>query len=207
MSMIKLNLNKENVFARSILDLLPYMEWNPEFLQYMNKSPGCEHYRMLAEISNQLPDGTRISDLGTYNGSSALALSDNLNVHVTTYDIKQFIPDSSKILTPLTRPNIQMKIMPCQSDIQSILQSQFVFLDIDPHDGPEETQFVKLLLDNGFRGILGCDDIHLNAGMNLFWDSIPFHLKKIDVTYLGHSSGTGLVIFDPSLIDIDVDVI
>jgi hypothetical protein len=75
-------------------------------------------------------------------------------------------------------------------------------LDIDPHDGTTETQFLDALHTNGFRGIILCDDIKLNDGMKEFWDGIPSHLKKVDLTAWGHWSGTGAVIYDPSYIDL-----
>lgn len=204
MSPIIIKLNKENVSSRSITDLNDYMTWNPQYLKYINEEPGKEHYRMLAEISNQLPEGTNIADIGTFYGSSALALSSNPKVNVTTYDIGQFIPRDNES-TPLKRSNITFKVMSGQLDIGNISKCPFVLLDIDPHDGPEETKFVQLLIDRGFRGLLACDDINLNEGMKEFWSNIPTCYKKVDVSHLAHWTGTGIVVFDPSYIDVIVE--
>jgi predicted O-methyltransferase YrrM len=148
-----------------------------------------------------LDAGSVVSDLGTYYGASALALSYNPDVMVTTYDIFNVIPQQ-ELKSPLTRQNISMKVMSCQLDLQNISKSHLVLLDIDPHDGPTETKFIQLLLDSGFRGILLCDDIFLSDGMTEFWLSIPPHLKKVNVSRFGHWTGTGAVVFDPSFIDL-----
>lgn len=204
MSEIVLTLNAANVGARSLLHLTPNMAWNRPYIEYMLAPPGQEHYRMLAEISHQLPDGAAIADVGTFYGASALALSSNPGVQVTTYDIARYIPYSD-IATPLSRPNVTMKTMSGHADVASIARASFVLLDIDPHDGPRETQFVQALRESGFRGILACDDINLNPGMRQFWATIPDTLKKVDVTHLAHWSGTGLVVFDPSYVDVIVE--
>lgn len=200
----KLILNTEKVNGRSVTELNAYMAWNPQYIQFMNETAGCEHYRMLAEISHQLEDGCKVADVGTYYGASALALSSNPNISVTTYDILRFIPAGPNMATPLTRPNLVQKVMSGQLDIGNIAKCDFVLLDIDPHNGPEETRFVEMLIENGFRGILACDDINLNEGMRAFWDGIPSNLKKVDVTHLAHWTGTGMVVFDPSFIDVEV---
>jgi hypothetical protein len=78
-------------------------------------------------------------------------------------------------------------------------------LDIDPHMGIKETVVVRRLLEDGYRGILICDDIHLRREMlEGFWDGLPAGLKKIDLTEFGHFSGTGIVVFDPSYVDFSV---
>ena len=132
---IKIQLDFKNVHKRNNEELCSYMTWNPQYTYYLNELPGQEHYRMLAEISNQLPNNALISDVGTYYGASALALSSNQNVQVTTYDINVCIPTYRDVLTPLHRKNIKQKIMSGQLDIVNISKSHIVFLDIDPHDG------------------------------------------------------------------------
>lgn len=198
-----IELTTENVSKRSVIHLLKYMAWKPEYLKYMIEMPGREHYRMLVEISHQLPDGSKIADIGTYFGASALALSSNSNVNVTTYDIVGCIPNDAGY-TALTRDNVVQKVIPGQEDMENISSSDLVVLDIDPHDGLTEVAFVKLLIDKGFKGILVCDNIKVNEGMQEFWNSIPVHLKKIDVTHLAHWTSTGIVVFDPSYIDVEV---
>lgn len=204
---IKINLDYDTVSKRNNDNLLYYMSWNPQYSYYINEKPGNEHYRMLAEISHQLPDGAVISDIGTYYGASALALSSNPKVNVTTYDINVCIPTYRDILTPIHKHNIRQKVMSGQLDIANISKAHVVCLDIDPHDGIEEIKFFKLLEEHKFRGILLCDDIFLNEGMTSFWEYIPKHYKKVDITHIAHYTGTGAVIFDPEYIDLDCLVI
>lgn len=196
-----LHLTKDAIDKVDMSSLHPYMTWNPQFIRYMNEAPGKEHYKMLAVLSSQLDAGSVVSDLGTYYGASALALSYNPDVIVTTYDIFNVIPQQEP-RSPLTRPNIAMKIMSCQLDLRNISKSHLVLLDIDPHDGPTETKVVESLQESGFRGILLCDDIFLNDGMTEFWLSIPKQIKKVNVSRFGHWTGTGAVVFDPSFIDL-----
>lgn len=185
----------------SLKALIPLM-YTPEFRQNMLQGPGREHYYLLAEVSLQLDAGAAISDVGTCQGASALALSLNENVSVVTYDIVSCIPASSNVKTPLDRPNIKQKIMPGQDDIATIAKSDVVLLDISPHSGPDETTFVNQLIEHKFRGLLLCDDIFLSPDMKQFWNNIPQNLHKIDLTAVGHYSGSGCVIFDKSFIDL-----
>ena len=195
-----IKLSKDDMSNIGIETLYPYMTWNPQYINFMNELPGREHYRMLASISKQLDDGAGVADVGTYFGASALAFSINPNVHVTTYDIHQCIPEHG--MTPLARANVKQKVMSGQLDVGNIVNSDVVLLDIDPHDGPTETKFVELLMENNFQGILLCDDIFHNKGMTQFWNDIPSILKKVDVSEYGHWTGTGAVIFNPDIIDI-----
>lgn len=180
-----------------------YLDWCPDFRNFFLSDPGQEHYKLLALIASQIPSGHTISDVGMYRGSSALALSFNENIKVVTYDIENVIPQDA--LSIFARSNVEVKLMRGQDDIAAICKSDVVVLDIDPHDGPSETEFVNLLIENNFRGLLVCDDIHINEGMRTFWNTIPSHLKKVDVTQYGHWSGTGIVVFDPQTIDITIE--
>ena len=69
--------------------------------------------------------------------------------------------------------------------------------DVDAGDGGFESELYAFLKRNGYRGWLFLDDIHLNAAMIRFWDSISD--PKEDLTPIGHFSGSGLVaIGEPS---------
>jgi hypothetical protein len=76
-----------------------------------------------------------------------------------------------------------------------------IFLDIDSQEGLDEYSLYKHLKKIEFNGILLCDDIHYFIGMkNNFWDLIP-DKEKIDITCLGHWTGTGLISFNPELMN------
>lgn len=188
---------------KTILDALPmnsrnlYQDWYADYYEYMGLGSGTEHYRLLSSISRQLPDGSKIADLGTLYGSSAVALSENPNVLIDTYDTHRLFSNERQFPS-----NITYYQKSCQDAIEDISNALVVLLDIDPHDGEAELEFIGLLKQNGFKGLLICDDIKLNDEMKSFWSDIDNTLKKVDVSEYGHWSGTGIVVFDPSTIDI-----
>ena len=57
-------------------------------------------------------------------------------------------------------------------------------------------------MDLNYAGMVLCDDIHISQDMKNFWNDVP--LKKIDVTKYGHVTGTGIIVFDPTVVDVIV---
>jgi predicted O-methyltransferase YrrM len=166
--------------------------------KYFEQEPGKEHYRLLAYISSLLPPGTAIADVGTYLGFSALALSHNVANTVTTYDIDDCLMGIMGN-TAKKRENIRFKIRNCMDCVDDIAKCPLILLDIDPHDGKQETTFFEKLRDIGYNGVVICDDIYLNDNMRNFWSNVKE--KKYDLTHVGHWSGTGIVTFgDQSII-------
>jgi len=146
---------------------------------------GGNYYRLLAHISNLLPEGSIVFDVGTYRGVSALALSYNESVKVLSWDIANF--------NAVTNPgNITFKIGNFFDDDQ-LMSAKLLFIDVDPHDGIQEAAFLKKLIQIGYKGVLIFDDIHLNAGMEEFWKStLPYSPR--DLTSYGHATGTGMLV-------------
>lgn len=143
-----------------------------------------EHYKLLAYLSSKM-DNTVIYDIGTYRGLSAVAMAANKTNKVISYDIVD--------LVEITSPkNVEFKVGNCYED-EGLAKAPLILLDVDPHDGVFEPQFIKWLKENNFKGLLVLDDIHLNEGMEKFWNDID--LEKYDVTEFGHYSGTGIVVF------------
>lgn len=200
---IRINLKKTVVDEISLEVLSEYIAWVPDFAKYFILPAGQEIYKLLAAISKQLPAEAVVSDVGTFVGSSALALSYNSDVHVMTYDVTNHIMKADGTKTITFRPNIARKIVSGQAVISKIAESLVVMLDIDPHDGIEEAKFVHKLKQLGFKGLLVVDNININDAMNNFWQNVPQELKKVDVTSVGHWVGTGIIVFDPSTIDIE----
>jgi predicted O-methyltransferase YrrM len=171
---------------------------------------GIEHYPLLASISSQLTN-KKILDLGTFEGISALALNyGNLkygnNNTIYTYDItyEKLIPGIFKN----TRINFRMEDLfdPVTREMnkEHILSSDLIFIDVDPHEGIVEYDMYLWLKSNNYKGLLIFDDIHLGPGhlgstsgnsMKMFWDKIEDG-DKLDITQVGHISGTGLVSFN-----------
>jgi hypothetical protein len=145
---------------------------------------GNEHYSLLSMVSHEYNNAV-IYDIGTYKGLSALALSSNSTNKIISYDIGYFVT--------IQRPtNVEFRIGDVYND-GNIFKSPLIMLDVDPHDGIYETNFINYLSTNNYKGIVVCDDIHLNTGMKQFWNSVQ--QEKIDYTNVGHWSGTGAILF------------
>ncbi|MBI2566478.1 MAG: hypothetical protein HYV63_05545 [Candidatus Schekmanbacteria bacterium] len=177
-----------------------YLSWIPDYAGYFVSPAGREHYKLLSFLTAQLPNGSKVADLGTLYGSSALALATNLGCRVVTYDIE----DHVKCLVPSVRyfSNVELRVRDCVSSLDEYLDSLLILLDIDPHDGVQERIIVDKMIEKRYRGIVVCDDINLNAGMREFWHRVA--LEKHDVTRFGHWSGTGIIVFDPSHVSVRI---
>ena len=198
-------LSKELIEYTDLSPLYPYLSWNPRFLQYFKQSVGQEPYKLLGFISKQC-NGV-ITDVGTQYGSSALALSLNNDVVVETYDTMRLVPNknpSTQLLTIENIPNIKYSILSGQSVISKIAKSTVVYLDINSKDGLEEMKFITNLQEHNFKGILILDDINITDAMKGVWNNVPKNLKKIDATAFGHWSGTGIIVYDPQFLDVNV---
>lgn len=181
--MKKLTIVKRDVLNMDISHLqnsqCPWPEWN--------KVEG-EHQKLCAYLSTKF-NGEILIDAGTSYGNSAIALSYNTKNTVRTYDIAYNDFESLR-----QRGNI----IPLQKDINTedvnvLLSSPLIMLDIDPHDGVQEAVFTDLLKSINYEGYVMCDDIHFNSSMSNWWNSID--LEKYDVTEIGHHHGTGLICF------------
>jgi hypothetical protein len=146
--------------------------------------PGKEHYTLIASLSHCVNDSV-LYDIGTFRGSSALALSSNKTNRVVTYDIVNY-------LTHKLPENVEFKIGNYKED-EGVLSSPLIVFDCDPHDGKLEREVIDFLEKNKYNGTILFDDIHLNDKMKEFWNSIK--QEKYDVTDKGHWSGTGIVFF------------
>jgi predicted O-methyltransferase YrrM len=168
------------------------------------KESGKEHYFFLASLSKQMP-GKKIIELGTHNGRSTLALNYGNNT-VYTYDIKNWLVPN--IFTG--RPNINFRLENLfdanlrELNKEHILSSDLIFIDIDPHEGVMELEMYNWLKQNDYKGLILFDDIHLGPGHmgvktgnsmeKTLWSNIE-DKYKLDLTHVGHWSGTGLVSF------------
>jgi predicted O-methyltransferase YrrM len=178
-------------------------------INHVKLPPGTEHYLLLATISSQIKNG-KIIELGTHAGISALALNYgnvkyNSNNKIFTYDIQyHLLPNIfmdngiNYIMENLFDPVVR------EQNKEHLLSSDVIFIDVDPHEGVMEYDMYLWLKNNNYKGLILFDDIHLGAGhlgvtsgnsMQQFWDKID-NEYKIDLTSIGHYSGTGLVCFD-----------
>ena len=189
----------EAVRDERVSDLGMYTDWHRNS-RFLTLPAGREHYRLLAHLAMQTPPGSTIVDIGTYLGMSAAALSKNESLHVVTYNLQDDIPDD--VLSIKHKKNISTVIGDCLSDKEVLMRAPLIVLDTN-HTGDFERKCIETLVDWGYRGIVVCDDIALNDAMKVFWQWVP--LQKIDLTHVGHWSGTGAIVFDPDHVNLVVD--
>jgi predicted O-methyltransferase YrrM len=157
--------------------------------------PGREHYTLLAYLSS-LHEGSTIIDIGTHRGSSALSLSTSLKTTIYSFDIqrKVFLRDL---------PNVNYELADLWDATvfahweETIMNSAIILLDVDPHNGTMEYELYLRLKEKGYKGLIVCDDIwYFKEMRDKFWFKIPSS-EKVDITCLGHWSGTGVISFVP----------
>jgi hypothetical protein len=165
-----------------------YQKW-----PYLYDERDKNHYKLLAYLS-MLYNNEIFIDAGTRQGHSCMALAQNPTNKVITYDINNTFEDPGY-------SNVEFKLLDINQETdQNLNLAKIIMLDIDPHQGTHETIFFNKLKNIGYCGILICDDIHLNSGMNDFWNHID--IEKIDLTDIAHWSGTGLVNFSKEIIEV-----
>ena len=184
------------------VDLAPLAGHTPS--PYLTHAAGREHYKLLAYLSGQLPAGSLVADLGTFQAASAVALASNPAVRVRSYDLALQPP----VVRQCKLPNVEFTEANCLDCVADYADAALIMLDVDPHDGKQESKLCDYLICHNFSGILVCDDIHLNQGMEQFWNvwSTEDAAKKFDVTPYGHWSGTGLVVFSPETVDVEAEL-
>lgn len=143
----------------------------------------------MALVSKLLEPGSKVLEIGTRWGVSSAALALNKSVKVVTCDLVDHIGDREKF------ENVEYVIADGYDMLDNCHEYPLIFIDVDPHDGVQETKMIQKLIDLKYNGYVLLDDIHLNQDMQNFWDSIPTTVRKVDLTELGHWSGTGLLFF------------
>jgi predicted O-methyltransferase YrrM len=186
----------EELNQLEITDLFPYV-LHSDSRKYFDLPAGTEHYRLLAYLSLHFNKHVLL-DVGTHMGMSALALAYNRTCKVITVDLVDKLLGPA--LSAKNRSNIEFRVENVLHNLSSYLDKcPFIMLDTN-HDGEFEAQLYAALIKINYRGLLLLDDIALSAEMKSFWNSI--HHKKLDLTHLGHWSGTGAVVFDSGFIDL-----
>jgi hypothetical protein len=185
MKEIILNLNN-NILDELDMSMSKHIN-NDEYKNYYSEASSKEHYRLLTYISN-IFNNVNILDIGTLKGCSALSLSTNKLNKIYSFNV-------DNQLELIDKPeNIQFII----DDVLNgkyddlIISSKIILLDTY-HDGVFEEKFVNYLTSINYKGNLLLDDIHLNYEMENFWQKIK--IDKLDITHIGHSTGTGIVFF------------
>jgi hypothetical protein len=165
-----------------------------DYREFFDK-PGKQHYRLLAYLSSLYSNST-IIDVGTHKGSSALALSYNPTNTIYSFDIVNNVSIKNHVqikynYDDLFDPATFAKWYPI------IEKAPFIFLDVDPHNGKMESNFVNLCKEHGYQGFIVCDDIwYFKEMRDHFWNKMPC---KYDLTSVGHWSGTGIISFNKNI--------
>jgi len=196
--MISLKIFSYTLNNINLMDLWKYVNWHG-FFMFFNMPAGYEHYRLLSQLSWQFPPNTTLIDIGTSCGYSAVALSHNPDINVVSYNIQDDI--GTQVCSAKNKSNIELRIKNCIDDIDLLIKAPLIMLDT-AHTGDFETDVINALMKNNYKGLVLCDDIYLNREMVAFWNWVP--LKKIDVSEFGHWSGTGIIVFDDTNIDLEI---
>jgi hypothetical protein len=171
---------------KQTIDSINLSFFNNEIYRFPYLKNNGEHYKFLKYLTN-IFNNINIIDAGTNFGHSCMALAQNSNNHVITYDI---VDRNLLCLRPYK--NVTPKCLDINKEENDIIKdAQVILLDIDPHDGIQEARFTARLDDIGYKGYLICDDIFLNDNMSKWWHSIK--REKRDLTEVAHFSGTGII--------------
>lgn len=178
---------KEDLLKIDLSDMSVKMN-DIQYRNFFNEKAGREHYQLISWVASQFA-GQKIMDIGTHYGNSSLAMAADPSADVISYDIV----DVKRLYNPPT--NCQYKIGDFREDPVT-LTSPFIFIDVDPHDGIQEKDFHDWFLANNYKGITLWDDIHCNTQMSVWWSKVDgANIKKVDLTEIGHWSGTGMIIY------------
>lgn len=159
-----------------------------EYFRYFNSLSGREHYRLLSWISENIHGS--VVDIGTHKGLSALAFSRNRGISVASFDI---VNRGDRISDKTENVDYFVEDILSSNKRDDMLAIADVILLDTLHRGDYESLMYDRLCDVGFHGLLVLDDIKLNPNMVSFWDSIE--KEKHDISSIGHSTGTGVVVF------------
>ncbi len=184
--------------AREIrLDEISAREKGPPY--YVNLWPG-EHYRLLAGLVTALRPGL-IVEIGTGGGLSALSMKKYLapSGQIVTFDIIKWRENPLSCLNE--SDFLDQRLVQQIADLsepamvakhrQLLEKADLIFIDA-AKDGVMEEKFLANFKAVAFRSnpLFVFDDIKL-WNMLKIWRNIA--LPKLDLTSLGHWSGTGLV--------------
>jgi predicted O-methyltransferase YrrM len=162
---------------------------------WANEWPG-EHYRLLPPIAKELRAELAI-EVGTHTGMGSVALLGGAE-RVVTYDIASWrtIPNSVLREEDFSSGRVEQRLGNLadepffEQELETLRRAQLIFID-GPKDRCFEPTFTRRLI-GALRGsgiVLMYDDIRV-LNMLGFWDRLQ--LPKLDLTSLGHWSGTGL---------------
>ena len=132
--------NIEKVDLQYLVDKYPH-----ESRKHLVQKPGHTEHPLLSCLS-LLKSNITILDIGTRTGNSALSLSHNVNNKVYSFDINKDYHDNAK--KSIEKDNIEFILgnVLKDSELQKLIwKSEIINLDVDPHDGKQEMDFMEIL--------------------------------------------------------------
>ena len=163
---------------------------------------GKEHYKLLAYLSTQF-NNQNIINIKSKPDSSAVALSFNETNTVSCFDIlgNNNIASIHKNIHFYKFNIVEEKNEEVWKKM--LLSSPLILINIEPFDGNTQFELYKYFMNNNYKGILIFDNIWVYPEMrNNFWYKIPKE-NKIDLTLVGHETGTGLIYKDHKIDYVD----
>ena len=163
--------------------------------EYLRSGPGQEHYALLEWLGCRFA-GQTVLDFGTYRGASALALSASGKADVVTVDCADVTSFLFRQVSSICHIHDDIVDWLQTDEALALVQAApLIVLDVS-HDGWTERAIYAQLERLGFVGILLLDDINLNDQMRRVWAEIS--RPKLDLSSIGHHTGTGIVLFEGS---------
>jgi hypothetical protein len=182
------------------IDLNCFNDYHMERNEF-HGTPGNEHYKLLAWLSNQFHDAD-IINVSTGNGSSAMALSFNQSNIVHTFDDTDKvygICNSYKLIKNIKHNVLDISNPLLRSSSETLVfRSPLIMFNIDPRSGYFESDWYQYLEAGGYKGIFILIGIHMFARVKSLWERIP-NANKFDISRVGNISGTGLITFNPDI--------
>jgi hypothetical protein len=164
-----------------------------------------KYYVILGYFSTHFNNSTFV-ELGTRRGHGTASLAFNPSNTVYTYNnvyeependvfnkfdnINSYILSSEGTETPLGN------VLDSEEHANKVLNSDLIFVDVDPHDGTHEQQLFSFLSDNNYKGITLWDDI--NHQLSSWWAGLSNHdhVRLFDLkSYSWADGGTGVACF------------
>ena len=170
-------------------------------------------YNVLAHLSTYFNNDI-IIDIGTgHEAVSARALSYNESNIVYSYDTG-FNEASRERIERLD--NVEYNVINPLKDLKArelMLSASLISLDVDPHDGVQETEFYNFFIENNWKGVMVCDDINMGRDvggckhitMAAFWEYVDKPKYNITNSSYSHFSGTGIICFDDQEVFFNLD--
>ncbi len=173
--------------------------WNKELT-----SINGEHYFLIQLLCKELKPKSVI-EIGTFLGSSTrVFLSDEHIEKLVSFDLVPWYKFTNSYLSYLDKDLLNSKFKQYFDNL--IIESNFekyldIFLNCDLIflDGPKNKKFESQIFYYFIKVkpkkpvFILVDDIHLSTMVDL-WNDLPFH--KIDLSFIGHWSGSGLFIWE-----------